>query len=103
MKRLVMLGLSLVLLISFTAQAVYAQSPHFVGTPSITDQGTTLRATGSVAGLGNGDVTVTLSATATIDVDCRNPAGNIAPGQRTTATATGSQTIEDPKKWACKL
>ena len=50
-------------------------SPHFVVDPVFADQGTTLNAKGSVAGLGNEDVTVLLSATGRATVVCTNPAG----------------------------
>jgi len=72
-------------------------SAHFVTGPTFTDQGTTLKATGSVAGLGNGDVTVTLNATGTATVLCTNPGGNIAPGQTQNVNVSGQQTITDVK------
>ena len=74
-----------------------AASPHFVGAVKVVDRGTTLNVSGSVAGLGNEDVRIVVTATGTAVVDCRNPGGNIAPGQRKTVAVTGQQIIQDPK------
>jgi len=72
-------------------------SPHYVVGPTFTDNGTTLSASGSVAGLGNEDVTVLLSAQGTATIVCTNPAGHIAPGQTSDVNVSGSQTITDVK------
>jgi hypothetical protein len=72
-------------------------NPHFVAGPDYSVSGLTLTATGSVAGLGNQDVTVTLNATGTATIVGRNPAGNVAPGQTKEVNLSGQQTIEDPK------
>src|SRR5688572_6373887 len=72
-------------------------SPHFVVGPTFTDNGTTLSASGSVAGLGNEDVTVVLNAQGTATIICTNPAGKVAPGQTRDVDVTGSQTITDVK------
>src|SRR5688572_25648477 len=72
-------------------------SPHFVVGPQFVDQGSTLTASGSVAGLGNEDVTVLLNAQGTATIVCTNPAGNVAPGQTRDVNVSGSQTITDVK------
>lgn len=72
-------------------------NPHFVVGPDIDDNGTTLTATGSIAGLGNEDVTVVLEAEGTATIICRNPAGKVAPGQTRDVSVSGSQTITDVK------
>ena len=72
-------------------------SPHYVVGPTFTDNGTTLTASGSVAGLGNEDVTCLLTATGTATVIGVNPAGNVAPGQTQTVNVSGTQTITDVK------
>ena len=85
----------LTVLMAFTAAAppALAASPHFVVGPSFTvnDNGT-VTATGDVAGLGNKNIDVVLTAELNVEVLCRNPGGNIAPGQTQQTTVTGTQT-----------
>lgn len=83
----------LVMLALFSVNTAFAASPHFVGRgPTLTDEGTTLNATGSVAGLGNEDLTVVLDATGIASVECVNPGGNRAPGQDTSVDVSGEVT-----------
>jgi hypothetical protein len=65
---------------------------HLLGPVTLTDNGTTLTATGTFAGLGNQDLTVTLAATGSATVLCHNPKGNVAPGQTQPVSVSGSQT-----------
>jgi len=87
-------GLALVMVGVMAAVAV-AESVHFKPrNPSFTDNGTTLTATGALAGLGNGDIVVTLTATGEGSVVGVNPGGNSVPGQnKVPVTVTGTQLI----------
>ena len=100
MKRTI-LTLALLAVASLFTFVVSADSPHYKKGPSVVDNGSTATATGSVAGLGNGDVIATLSfPDATGTTVCTTPSGgNDAPGQNPAvpAATSGSQFIDNPK------
>ena len=99
MRKLGIIAVLSLMALALAAVPAIAANPHFVGAPDCTEnqQDLTITCTGSVAGLGNQDVKVVVSAVGTADVVCINPAGRRAPGQDTTISASGSQIIEDPK------
>ncbi len=65
--------------------------------PSFTDNGLTLSASGALVGLGNGDVLITIDATANPTANCTNPGGQSkVPGQNPAPVdVTGSVSIPD--------
>lgn len=98
MRRTIILFLSILVIAGLTATAAVASSVHLKGgknaKPSFTDNGITLNASGALSGLGNGDITVTLTARADVTSTCTNQGGNAAPGQNPAPiTVSGSQAI----------
>jgi hypothetical protein len=78
----------------------YAQSVHLKGgrnaEPAFVDNGLTLSASGALAGLGNADVLITITATADPVATCQNPGTgeHLPPGQNPAPVqVTGSVSI----------
>lgn len=61
--------------------ALYAANVHLLGEPQVTDNGTTLTLCGTLAGLGNQDLTIRLTVTGSATATCESPGGNLAPGR----------------------
>jgi hypothetical protein len=84
--------ISIIALLFVSGITAQAESVHLIGDLAVTDGGTSAEACGKLAGLGNADVTITLTGTATVETACTNPAGNIAPGNAE-KVVTGSITL----------
>ena len=83
MRRIGIAVFAVLVLVVFATSAAFAQSPHFIGTPTCTKSLTKgLTCSGKAAGLGNAPSAAFLTADSeTATYDCVNHGGNIAPGQ----------------------
>lgn len=102
MMRRTVLVTVLALVLGVLAAPALAANVHLKGgknaEPSFFDGGLTLNGSGDIAGLGNGDVLVTISASADVTSSCINPGNgeHRPPGQNPAPiTVTGSQAIPE--------
>jgi hypothetical protein len=81
-KRYVVVA-ALVGAVAAISTVAFAESPHFIGTPTCTKSVTSgLTCSGKAAGLGNGPTAAFLTASSvTATYECVNKGGNVAPGQ----------------------
>jgi hypothetical protein len=96
MKKIVALTAAGLLL----GTAAYASSVHLKppsSSPTFVDQGLTLAVAGNLAGLGGGDVVITLTAEADVTATCTNPSGGTQPPGQNPApiSVTGVEPIPE--------
>jgi hypothetical protein len=98
MRRLAVFGVAVVAVLTLFAQPALAASPHLKGNNPIvfTDNGLTLTATVSYAGLGNFDTLQRLDATGNPTSTCTNPAGATQPPGQNPAAANVSGSTAVP-------
>ena len=91
-RRLSIVGISSVVVLTLALVTVSAASVHLKGgkhaMPAFTDNGLTLSAAGELAGLGHGDVLISLEAEADATATCTNPAGQMQPPGQNPAPVT---------------
>jgi hypothetical protein len=88
MRRILILVAGILATAALAAAPAIAASPHFKhgGTPTCTISGggttsTSTTCTGSLTGLGGGDVVLSTTVRGFAVYQCQNPGGNLAPGQ----------------------
>lgn len=82
MRRTSVIGLAAFAAMTLLTGTALAANVHWKSGPTFSDQGTTLKVSGALAGLGNKDVTITVVAEGVAKkIQCQNPQGKLAPGQ----------------------
>ena len=88
MRRVLIVSTVVIAAVALVTTAI-AANVHFKGKsgPAFTDNGLTLTSSGTLAGLGNGDVFISISAGAQPTAVCTNPSGQTQPpGQQPAPT-----------------
>lgn len=77
------------------AASVHLKPPH--RNPTFVDNGLTLQVAGNLAGLGEGDVVISLTASADVTATCTNPSGGTQPPGQNPApiSVTGAVAIPE--------
>ena len=102
MRRILVFFAALSIALLITAPTATAASPHFKkgGSPvcTVSTSGSTSSTTcsGSLAGLGNGDVDLNTTVSGSAVYQCQNGGGNTAPGQNKVLVGPATSTTSIP-------
>jgi hypothetical protein len=89
MRRTAFVAVAVMAILVLGTSTALAANAHFKhGSPVFTDNGVTLTASGALAGLGNGDVVITVTATGQPTASCTNRAGATQPPGQNPAEVT---------------
>jgi hypothetical protein len=95
MKRSIILATAVFATLMLGTTAALAGSPHFVGTPTATQSGSSLLVSGKVAGLGN-ETQIKVAVTA--QAACLNPGQNFpSAANKQTFSAEGTFPVQNGK------
>jgi hypothetical protein len=85
MRKIGIVAVLSLMALAIAAVPAIAESPHFIGTPTVTKSASgDLTVSGKAAGLGNGPTVAFLTADSIVATyQCVNKGGNVAPGQPT--------------------
>src|SRR3954469_15140693 len=102
LRRTIAIWLSVLALLAVTTTAAFGASAHFKHggeprcTTSLSGSTASTTCTGSLTGLGNGDVTINTSVSGFAVYTCTNNGGNAAPGQNRVLIGPGTSSTTIP-------
>ncbi len=98
MSRIAIATFTLLFMLGLTLSSTAAASPHYQSGPDFTvNPDNSVNATGDIAGLGNQNITVVLTAAFTAAIECTNHGTHYVPAHDVTGSTSGEQADIRPK------